>query len=103
LCLFARAGEDLDRVDSSNSKIHGALCVLPFDSRINNFQHASNCDAIDNDRYIKYFTEPVPTVNEIDIELKDINGDYYDFNGHNHVFIFEIVSQTRGSVFKMGN
>ena len=101
ISLFARAAEDLDRVDSTNSKVSGALCILPFDSSLNNFQHSKNCDSVDNDRYIKYFTEPVPSINEIDIEFRDMYGELFEFNGHNHVLIFEVMSQTRGSIFKM--
>lgn len=89
----------LDRVHSVNDYTKDAFCIVPLDSSINNFKLSKDCNSIDNDRYIKYFTEPIPEINELDIEFRDASGNLFNFNGHDHTLIFEIKSNTRRSAF----
>jgi len=89
----------LDRVESINSFADGSFCVISLDSSVNNFQYAKNSDQIDNDAYVKYFSQPIPEINEMDIEFINSNGKSYDFNGHDHLLTFEITSLSQNDMF----
>ena len=86
---------DYNRIDSVNSNVQDAFCVIPLDTTINNFSYAKNCDYIRNDRYVKVFSEPIPELNKISITFLDPRGNLFNFNGHDHILIFEISSRTR--------
>ena len=86
---------DYNRIDSVNSNVQDAYCLIPLDTTINNFSYAKNCDYIRNDRYVKVFPEPIPELNKISIEFLDPSGNLFNFNGHDHILIFEVSSRTR--------
>lgn len=90
-----RSTTDAGRIDSIDGAIQDSFAVVPLDTSINNFLYQKNNDNIANDRYIKFFSEPIPEVNEFDIEFLNPDGDEFNFNGHDHVLMFEIVSLTR--------
>ncbi len=87
------------RVDSNNSNIKDAFCIIPLDTTINNFSYAKNCDFIRNDRYIKVFSSVKPDLNKVKIRFTDPRGNLYNFNGHDHILMFEISSRTRNGKY----
>lgn len=90
---------DFGRIDAVNDNVKGSFCVVPLDSSVNNFEYAKNYNTCDNDRYIKYFTQPVPEINQLDIEFRDSEGNLFNFNGHDHTLIFQFTSNTRQRQF----
>ncbi len=83
------------RLDSVNENVQDSFCVIPLDTTINNFSYSKNSDAINNDRHIVIFSEPIPEINRLEIKFTDVNGNLFDFHGHDHMLIFEVSSQTR--------
>jgi hypothetical protein len=86
---------DYSRIDSVNSNVQDAFCLIPLDTSINNFSYAKNCDYIRNDRYVKVFSEPLPELSKIEITFTDASGNLFNFNGHDHILMFEITTRTR--------
>jgi len=83
-----------NRVDSINDNVSGAFVVVPFDTEFNNFQMAKDYGT-HNDTFIKRFPAPIGELNELDIEFRDSDGNLFDFNGHDHLLVFRVASQTR--------
>ena len=90
---------NLERVDSVNSYADGCFCVIQLDSSVNNFQFAKNFDQIDNDVYEMRFSQPIPEINEMDIEFVNSGGRPYEFNGHDHLLTFQITSLSQNDMF----
>ena len=89
----------LTRVDSINTHIKGAFIVIPLEVA-NNF--AFNRDYNGNDhseRFIMRFATPIGELNQIDIEFRDSDGNLVEFNGHDHMLIFNIHSNTRSTMY----
>lgn len=85
----------LNRVDSINDHVSGAFVVIPLDTTINNFQLSQNYVNDHAERFLKVFSSPIGEVNQIDIEFRDSDGNLFNFNGHDHMLVFQIDSQTR--------
>lgn len=88
---------DLERVDSNHDSVQGSFCILPLDSTLNNFMRANNCDEVDNEVYQKDFNPPKKTLDRLQIEFLNDQGNPYNFRGRDHVMTFEIVSLSRHS------
>lgn len=88
------------RVDSKNDNVKGAFSVIPLDSSVNNFQYAKDFSTCDNDKYVVYFPQPLPELDEMTIEFRDSFGNLFNFNGHDHMLTFKIHSNTRLNQFK---
>lgn len=82
--------EGLERLDSSSSAIKDAFCVIMLDDNTSNFRMNSDFRDIDNDAYTKYFPEPIPRLDRFRIKLYDIDGNLFNFHGHDHIFVFKI-------------
>lgn len=89
--------KNLERVDSVSNHIQDSFCVLPLDTRVNNFMLSDNCDELDNEVYQKDFNPPLGKLDRLNFEFLDSNGNPYNFRGKNHVLVFEIVSLSRHS------
>lgn len=88
-----------NRVDAPNSKVKDAFCIIPLDSESSNFEYAKNFDSCENAKFIKYFTEPVPEINELNLRFADADGNLFNFTGRDHTLLFEIRSNTRRGMF----
>jgi hypothetical protein len=86
------------RVISKNSNIRDAYAILPFDFPLNNFQFLSNLNNINNDVLIMEFQTPIK-MQKFKITLTNHLGQEIDFNGRDHLFIFEVTSLSRVSNF----
>lgn len=92
-------GKNNSRTDSTNQTVQDSFCIIPLNLAVNNFQYNKDCDGIANDRYIKFFSEPIPSFEQISIKFLNSDGDLFNFNGHDHFLEFEIVSDTRRGRF----
>lgn len=88
-----------NRVDAPNSKVKDAFCIIPLDSESSNFEYAKNFDSCENAKFIKFFTEPVSEINELNIKFLDADGNLFNFTGRDHTMLFEVHSNTRRGVF----
>lgn len=86
---------NLERVNSNNSRIDGAFCVIGMDDSINNFVLNRGFDYFNNETYTKNFNPPLPEFSKLDIEILNCNGDPYEFNGRDHLLVFDILSLSR--------
>lgn len=85
----------LNRLESYNDSVDGSFAIIAQDNSFSNFQFAKDTDGINTHRYVKHFISPLPKLNEFDIEIRTLEGNLYDFNGHEHYLTFEIQSLTR--------
>lgn len=87
----------LSRVDSLNSNIRDAFCIIPLmNSNTPDFEYI---ETDHNFRYVKYFPQPVTELAELKFEFRDQYGNLFNFNGLDHTMVFEIHSSTRNNVF----
>lgn len=86
---------NMERIDSNNSNIDKAFCVIGMDDGVNNFIFTRGFDFINNETYTKNFNPPLGKLEELDIEILNSNGKPYDFNGRDHLLMFDILSLTR--------
>ena len=89
--------ENMERVDSPHDPVQDAFCVLPLDTRLNNFMLSNNCDQLDNEVYQKDFNPPLGKLDRLNIQFLDEDGRPYNFRGRDHLLVFEIVSLSRHS------
>ena len=89
----------LDRIDSQGDSVQGAFATIPLDTKSNTFSLSKNCGVIDNDRYVKYFQQPLVSFDSLDISIFDSFGNPYQFNGIDHCMTFEVHSLTRTSQY----
>lgn len=87
-------GHAWNRVVSRNSALKGAFAVLPFNFTLNNFNLVQNLDCINNDILMMEFKEPMK-LGKLKISFTNRNGQPIDFNGINHIFVFEVTSLAR--------
>lgn len=86
---------NFERVNSNNSRIDNSFCVISMDDSINNFVVNRGFDYWNNETYTKNFNPPLPELAKLDIEILDCNGDPYDFNGRDHLLVFDVLSLSR--------
>ena len=84
-----------ERVESNDEKRDGAFCIIGMENSANNFIFNRNCDLINNETYTKFYNPPEPEINEVDIEILNSRGEPFEFNGHNHLLVFDVLSLTR--------
>lgn len=89
----------LERTDSWSEHVQDCYCILTLDQRVNNFNNADDCDSIDKDQYIKYYPQPIPQLNELNIDFFTDEGKPCNFHGRNHVLVFQIYSLTRTGAY----
>jgi hypothetical protein len=87
----------LERVDSVHNAVQDSFCILPLDTKGNNFMLSDNCDEIDNEVYQKDFNPPLGKLDRLNFEFFDNNGKPYNFRGKDHVLVFEVTSLSRFS------
>jgi hypothetical protein len=83
--------DGINRCDSNNSTTNGCFCLIPLDSKADNFGLLQVNNAIDNDNYKHNFVQP-RKLSKLKISFRDWLGNLYDFRGQNHTLIFEIKS-----------
>lgn len=86
---------NLERVNSNNSKIDNSFCVISMDDNVNNFVINRGFDYFNNETYTKNFNPPLPELAKLEVEILNCNGDPYDFNGRDHLLIFDVLSLSR--------
>lgn len=91
--MFLNKRNNFGRVDSCNNNIAGCFCIIPLDINTGFIYNYNNTTI--NSRFIKQFTEIVPSLSSLDIEFVDSYGNLYDFNNQDHTLVFEIKSLTR--------
>lgn len=82
---------DLKRCESSNSSVTGGFCIIPFDLAINNFGLLQSGNGINCDSLKIYFPQP-SKLRSLRIEFLDPEGNLYDFQGRDHLLVFQINS-----------
>lgn len=85
----------LNRLESQSSPIKDGFCVIALDDNSSNFRLNSDFDDIDNDSYTYYFPEPMPRLDRMRIKMYSMNGELYDFHGHDHLLTFKISTKNR--------
>jgi hypothetical protein len=86
---------NFDRINSNNSKIDGAFCVISMSDKVNNFVVDREFDYINHETYSKSFCPPLAELSKLEIEILDSHGNPYEFNGRDHLLVFDIVSLSR--------
>jgi hypothetical protein len=87
-------GRPWRRVNSRNSSLKDAFAVLPYEFKLNNFEFLSNLDRLNNEILIVDFKEPVK-VGRLKIRFTTRDGKPVDFNGQDHLLVFEVTSLSR--------
>lgn len=87
LSLFLNRRINFGNIDSSNSVLNKCFCVFETDLGMIRYTKMIT-EPIK--RYTKYFPERIPSLDVLDIEFLDSDGRQYDFNGQDHLLIFEI-------------
>ena len=95
IALFLNKNKKFNHVDSCNNNIRDCFCIVPIGT--DGFTYNKDMTQA---RYIKYLNEPLQTLDKLDIEFVDNNGNLYEFNNQEHTLIFEIKSQTRQAGFR---
>jgi len=85
--------DSMFRCDSTNSSIQNCFCILPMDSKNTNFNLLQDGNNIDNEEYVYYYKQP-RKLTKLYISFLDMKGNFYNFNGQEHVLIFKIHTKT---------
>ena len=72
---------------SDNNNIHDSFCIIPLNTKCKTI-----IDSDTNLREIKFFNPPLPRLSKINIRFKRYDGSDYDFNGKEHMLMFNIYS-----------
>lgn len=74
----------------NNSVITKSYAIIPSDTSNTNIVSTSQ-------KIVKYFNPPLPRIQRLHIQFKDINGNLYDFQNHDHriEILFESYKQAR--------
>ena|SRR3989344_3803295 len=89
--------EGLERLECQRSAVKGAFCTLMLQDDTSNFNLNANYGDLDNDTYVKYFPEPLPRLNRMRIKFYDMNGNLYNFHGHDHILTFKVSTLNRSA------
>jgi hypothetical protein len=92
LSLFLNRRLNFGNIDSSNSVLSKSFCVFETDLGMIRYTKMIT-EPIK--RYTKYFPEGIPTLDVLDIEFLGPDGRQYEFNGQEHLLIFEIKTKAR--------
>lgn len=87
--------ENMDRLDSYNKTVNGSFCIIPLEDSTSNFNLHPNYGEIDNDAYVKYFQQPLRSLDQMHIRFYDLDGNLYNFHGHDHFLMFKISTMER--------
>jgi hypothetical protein len=90
LNLYVNKNNKFRHIESNNDATKGCFCVIPITTNNNNSYIYNKNPAFINNAYIKEFIEPIPHLQQIDIEFRDQNNNLVDFNNQDHLLIFEI-------------
>ena len=69
--------------------------MISMDDSVNNFVINRGFDYFNNETYTKNFNPPLPELSKLEIEILDCHGEPYDFNGRDHLLVFDILSMSR--------
>lgn len=88
LNLYINKKAKFRHIESNNDATKGCFCIIPI---MNNSSYIYNkSSAFINNAFIKEFAEPIPQLNQIDIEFRDQNNNLVDFYNQDHLLVFEI-------------
>ena len=92
LSLFLNRRINFGNIDSSSSVLNKSFCVFETDLGMIRYTKMIT-EPIK--RYTKYFPDAIPSLDVLDIEFIGSDGRPYNFNGQDHLLIFEIKNLSR--------
>lgn len=89
-----------ERLQSNWDPLQGAFAIIAATRIANDFVFAKwDNDPYNSETYTKYFNPPLPNLSKIRIEFYNSCGEPFDFNGLDHLLLFDIHSLTQQTVF----
>lgn len=89
-----------ERLQSNWDPLQGAFAIIAATRVANDFIFAKwDQDPFNSETYTKYFNPPLPNLSKIRIEFFNSNGEPFDFNGIDHLLLFDIGSLTQQTLF----
>jgi len=89
-----------ERLQSNWDPLQGAFAIIAATRIANDFVFAKwDNDPYNSETYTKYFNPPLPNLSKIRIEFYNSCGEPFDFNGLDHLLLFDIGSKTQQTVF----
>src|SRR3990172_1917789 len=82
------------RIISNNSALKDAFTVIPISFNLNNFNFIQDLNNLNNEFLIMNFKEPIK-VGKLKITFTNRDGHPIDFNGQDHLLVFEVTSLSR--------
>jgi hypothetical protein len=90
---------ELERCSGNTKALDGSFAIVPLETSGRNFTLTRDGDTLDNTSYTLYFPEP-KRIRKLEISIYDPYGNHYDFNGHDHYMVFQLLSITRPMKYK---
>jgi hypothetical protein len=87
--------QQFTRCDGLGGQLGGCFAIIPYDATQSTFSLLKDGNIVDNETYKYYSPQPIPAVTRLDIALYAPDGTLMNFNGQDHILIFELVSLTR--------
>jgi len=87
----------LERIDSNGDAQQGAFAIIgAVNAAANSFiLTGRDIDLINTETYTKYFNPPLPELSQLRLEFYNCDGEPFDFNGIDHILIFDVRSLTQ--------
>lgn len=89
---------DMGRCDGSTNALADSFAIIPLDTVSNKYALIKEGDRIDNDKYVYYYSSPLPRLSRLELTFYDPDGNVYNFNGVNHYLVFKIMSLSRPAI-----
>ena len=80
---------ELENVKSNLKDIHNSFAIIPVASARNTNNFLGN-SVFGYNSFIKYFNPPLPSLDRISIQFRDVYGNLINFNGIEHFMEFRI-------------
>jgi hypothetical protein len=89
-----------ERLQSNWDPLQGAFAIIAATRVANDFIFAKwDNDPYNTETYTKYFNPPLPNLSKIRIEFYNSCGEPFDFNGLDHLLLFDVSSLTQQTIF----
>jgi len=89
-----------ERINSNGDPLQGAFAIIAATKIANDFIFAKwDNDPYNTESYTKYFNPPIPNLNKIRLEFTNSEGEPFDFNGMDHLLLFDVGSLTQQTTF----
>jgi hypothetical protein len=83
--------DDLDKLDSDNKNIDNAYGIILFDV-VHGQNNIIGAGRLPRRGIEKYFNPPLSKLDRLKISFLTADGYFYDFNGRDHLLVFDIIS-----------